>query len=278
MVLGLLEILSQPYVLKGLIGVVLASIISGIISLIIRYTQTQFLAIESLHMILAAASTGYLINLFYSYLIPDLIAYLIMIIFVFLIAFLDYRRIEQNTSIAVVAFISATISIFSSYELAILSPVGPSVIYNILFGSPFFLLDRDLMISGVVAFIIILVLIVFWARILLLAFDPEYFEFLKGSRKLFEYKILIYSIIAISSVYLTRLVGAIASHILLIAPSITPFVRGFPMKIILLVISLISIFSLLLSIVINIPYGASLGILAIIFYVIPNLVFRKSVL
>ncbi|MEM1632933.1 MAG: metal ABC transporter permease [Sulfolobales archaeon] len=273
---GIIELFLQPYVIRGLIGVVLVSLVGAVMSVLIRYTQTQFLAVESLHMILAAASTGYLINLFFPSIPPEITTYTLMILLMILIGVLDYKRVEQNTSIAVVAFISATIATISSYGLALWSPVGPSIVYNILFGSPFFILIRDVIAVTIVSLLLFIILILAWPRILLLSFDPEYFEFLKGSRGLLSYRILVYSMVAVSSVLLTRVIGAIAAHILLIAPSITPFTRILSVRTALPYAVLVSLSSLIISLLANMPYGAVLGVLSIIAYVVPNLFLKRS--
>lgn len=270
------SLLSSPIYLRGLVGVVLAAALSGVISLLIRYTQTQFLAIESLHMILAAAATGYLVNIFVPSIYPEALAYLVMALFVLLMVYLSVKGYEQNTSIAVIAFIAAAVSSLASYGLAIYSPTGPSVVYNILFGSPFFLRETDLVVSAFSLVVFVVVIAFTWRRILLLSFDPEYFAFIKGSLQTLIHRTLIYIIIASSAIYLTRLVGAIAAHILFIAPSVTPFVKRVSVINATLTIIIVSIISLLISIVLNLPFGGVLGLISIFFYAAPSLIKRSS--
>jgi len=269
------SILQSPIYLRGLIGVVLASVLGGVISLLIRYTQTQFLAIESLHMILAAAAAGYLVNLFIPYLYPEAVAYIVMGLFVVLIVFLSQRGYEQNVSIATIAFVAASISSLASYGLAIYSPVGPSIIYNILFGSPFFLREQDLLLSFFTLLIFLGIISATWKRILLLSFDPEYFTYIKGSLSTLLYRTLIYALVALSAVYVTRLVGAIAAHVLFIAPSITPFLRRIDVLSATLVIVVVSIASLVIAIIYDMPYGGVLGMMSIVLYAAPSLIMKK---
>ncbi|MGC9009979.1 MAG: metal ABC transporter permease [Sulfolobales archaeon] len=269
------DILLNPIYLRGLIGVLLASVLGGVVSLLIRYTQTQFLAIESLHMILAAAATGYLVNLFIPYLYPEAIAYVVMSLFVILIVFLSQRGYEQNISIATIAFVAAAISSLASYGLAVYSPVGPSIVYNILFGSPFFLREQDLLLSFLTILIFLGVLLFTWKKILLLSFDPEYFSYMKGPVSTLLYRTMIYAIVALSAVYVTRLVGAIAAHVLFIAPSITPFLKRITVVSATAIIVLVSVASLILAVILNMPYGGVLGVLSIALYAIPSLLMKK---
>jgi len=262
----------NPFYITAVIGVSLASITGSVVSHLVRFTKTQFLAIESLHMILAAAATGYLMNLFINYLYPDITAYIIMILFMIMVSYMISRGYEENMSIATVAFLSAAIASLASYGLAIYSPVGPSIIYNILFGSPFFLRTIDLLISIYMTIIVLGAVLILWKKILLLSFDPEYFEFLNGSRKTSLYRIIVYILIAVSGIYLTRIVGAVAAHILMIAPSMTPFIKKISVSKSTIVILLISLSSVTLSVIANLPFGGVLGIFALIFYVAPSMI------
>lgn len=261
--------------LRALLGVSVASIVGSVMSLVIRYTGTQFLALESLHMILAAAATGYLVALFVQSVPPEVVAYVVMALFVVVVSYMTSRGYEQNLSIATVAFVSASIASLASYGLAVYSPVGPSIVYNILFGSPFFLRAQDLLASIYTGAAILLVAALLWRRTLLMSFDPDYFEFLVGPRKALYHRLLVYVLIAVSAVYLTRVVGAIASHILLIAPSMTPLGRRHSVASVVAVFLAVSVSSVIVSVYTNTPFGASLGLIALAVYVAPALVFSR---
>ena len=267
-----LPVLESPYLWRALLAVTMASAVAGSASLLVRYSQSQFLAIESLHIILAAGAAGYFAGLFLPA-SPELLAYLFMLLFMALAALFEQRRVERETSIAAIAFFAAAAASYFSDRLVELSPVGAAAVYGLLFGSPFFVPAAELALLAVAGGALLLFMAAAWKRLLLLSFDPEYFSFMKGPRSLFLHRLLLYALVAAAVIYLTKLVGAVAAHVLIIAPAMAPLRSPSPMPTIGYALG-VSYASLLLAYWLNLPFGASLGALAALAYLLPSLLRR----
>ncbi|MEN3000209.1 MAG: metal ABC transporter permease [Acidilobaceae archaeon] len=267
-----LELLADPIFVRTVIVITMASTVGGLVSLLVRYSQSQFLAIESLHMILAAGTAGYFTALFLP-LSPEVLTYLFLLLLMGLAALLEQRRVEKETSIAALAFVAAAGASYFSSGLAELSPLGTAAVYSLLFGTPFFIPERELPFLAAAGGTILLLLAFSWKRLMLLSFDPEYFSFIKGPRSLFLHRLFLYALLAAAAVYLTRITGAVAAHVLLVAPAMVPLKNPSPAKALGYAMA-VSYSSLLLSLLLNLPFGASLGFLAIIAYLLPNLARR----
>lgn len=268
--MALAELLAEEYAQRALVGVALAALAGSSLSMVVRFTGSQFLAIEALHTLLAASAAGHLIYLFYPLLPPELYMYAAMLGFMLIVAVLERGRVEHSTAVAAMTFVAAVIASLASYGLALYSPTGPVVIYRALFGSPYFLLREEIL--PIVAWGLILLALIYlsWSRLKILAFDPEYFEFMKGSASLLAHKLFIYLLVAAGAVYITKIMGAVAAHVMLIAPAMAPLGKNSPPIVILYALA-VSFASLLLSLQFNLPYGASFGIVAILAYLLPSL-------
>ncbi|MCS7107644.1 MAG: metal ABC transporter permease [Acidilobaceae archaeon] len=264
--------LQEPFVQRAFIAITMASLVAGLVSLMIRYSQLQFLAVESFHALVAAAAVGYFVELFYP-VSPELVAYLVM---VGLLGFLNVLegRVERLTAIAALSLSSATIISLFSFGLAQKSPFGSTIIYNILFGTPFLILQREIPYVVIAGSVMILVLAALWKRILMLSFDPDYFAFMKGNNSFLLHRLFIYAMVAAAAVYLTKITGAVAAHVLLIAPSLAPFRYVSPVTVLLYALA-VCYSAAFASIALNLPYGAALGFFALLGYLLPALL-RKG--
>lgn len=266
----LAELLAEEYVQRAAIGVALAALVGSSLSVAVRLTGSQFLAIEALHTLLAASAAGHFIYLFYPFVPAELYIYATMIGFMGIVAALERSRVEHATAVAAMTFVAAIVASLASYGLAQYSPTGPVVIYRALFGSPYFLLKDEIILIIAWGLALLALIYLFWGRLKILAFDPEYFEFLKGPTSLLLHKLFIYLLVSAGAVYLTKIMGAVAAHVMLIAPAMAPIGKNSPPVIVLYAL-LVSFASLLFSLQLNLPYGASFGLVAVAAYLLPAL-------
>jgi len=257
----------DPILISGLVSVSMASIIAGMSSVLITYTKTQFLALESLHMMVIASGLVGISVSWYQPLIPsDFVSYLVMAVLALIVAMIMDRGLSQDLSIGFAVVISSLIASLSSYHIATKIPGGVSYIYSLIFGNPF-LLPRDVIIIYIVIGVVIYLLIItMWRSFLYMSFDPEYFEMIRGGVRLYRW--VLYIIIAISSIYTTRLVGAIPTLVILMIPGMASQEVGSSSYILGVLFTLASsITAIMISYIFDTPYGFTLGLASIALYI-----------
>lgn len=257
----------DPILISGLISVSMASIIAGMSSVLITYTKTQFLALESLHiMVIASGLVGMFVS-WYQPLIPsDLVSYLVMAVLALIVAMMMDRGLSQDLSIGFAVVISSLIATISSYYIATRIPGGVSYIYSLIFGNPFLLPWDVIIIYIIIGVFIYLLIAIMWRSFLYMSFDPEFFEMVRGGVRLYRW--ILYIIIAISSIYTTRLVGAIPTLVILIIPGMALQEIGSSSYIAGILFTLASsTTAVMISYIFDTPYGFTLGLASIALYI-----------
>jgi len=252
--------------LAGLISSLISASLAGVSSTLITYTRTQFLAIESLHMVIAAGLVGSLVGWYIKALPGDMLSTLAMAMLTLLVAYMIDKGYSQDASIGFGVVTASMVASASSYYLALGVPGGVSYIYSLLFGNPFLLPLGQAPIYIAYGLTILAVIATMWRHFIYMAFDPEFFELVKGRSRLYRW--ILYTLVAITAVYISRLVGAIPAHILLLVPGMvvqsiggTSYVQG------IMIAIAFSIPASMISYTSGLPYGLTLGILSIIVYI-----------
>ncbi len=100
----------DPLLISGLVSASLASIVAGTVGVLISYTRTQFLAIESLHMIIAASLVGSLIGWHIKTIPESVVTLAAMALFVLIAAIMIDRGYSQETSMGFIIAIASMIA------------------------------------------------------------------------------------------------------------------------------------------------------------------------
>lgn len=257
--------MGESLLITGVFSSVLASLVAGVSGSLVQYTRTQFLAIESLHMIIAAALLGSLVARLSGPLVGDIASYTSMALLTLFIASMLERGLGQEASVgAAVVLSSALASIFSFYMAA--SAGGIYVVFSILFGNPFLVSQRDAAAFLAAGALLLLLAKIFWRRFLHLSFDPELFEMIVGRSR--EHRWILYTLVSLSAIYTAKLVGAIPAHMILLAPGAVAARSGGGGWLAAVITALLAaVPSAYLAYTLNTTYGAVLGILSTAIYI-----------
>ncbi len=257
----------DPLLVSGLLSASLASIVAGLVGVLINYTKTQFLAIESLHMIIAASLVVGLVAWYYRAVPSELVSLITMALFIFIAVLMLEKGFSQDTSMGFTIAVASMIASLFSYYVALLTPGGVSYVYTVLFGNPFLIPLSSIVAYLLTGVLLVLVLLFLWRVFIYIAFDPETFEILRGGARIYRW--ILYMLIAFSAIYITRLVGAIPAHIALMMPGIIASRVEQRSSYIAITFSFLSsITSIIISYQVGIPYGALLGIISISLYLL----------
>jgi len=246
---GILEIFSYPFVIRALIAGALISICASILGVILVLKHYSLIghglseigfaslgiasALKTPAMIIAAPS---------------------VIIASFAIMFVS-QKFKTAGDIA--------IAIASSFALALGIAVpsltgGTSNTGSYLFGSVLAVSNEDLIFSVILAFIVILIFIIFYNRLFLITYNEDYARSLGINTALYQFIISILTALVVVSGM--RITGTLLISGVIILPAVTAknFASGFKALVIISgVISFIAfIAGLIISFVFNIPAGA----------------------
>ena len=247
---------------RGVIAVAVSSLVGGLVSGVIKYTSTHFLAAGSMHMILSALMLGYALSSLVSGTPPLFIALAIVALFTISIALGVERGYDQSTAISASVFVSVSLTALASYILILREPFGLSIVYSTLIRSPFLIAVDELLLLAPIGIALSLSIGFVWMYAVYMSFDPEYFRFVRGS--LTPYRVAVYLLISLSSMYVSYILGVVPATVVVLAPtliysrvsSVSPL---YPV----LYIFLVSMASLFISYYLSIPYGGVLGIMSI---------------
>jgi ABC-type Mn2+/Zn2+ transport system permease subunit len=250
----------------GLISSSISALLAGASSTLVTYTKTQFLAIESLHMVIAAGLLGGIAGWYIRAIPGDIFSLISMAMLTLLVAYMIEKGYSQDASIGFGVVVASIVASASSYYIALGVPGGVSYIYTLLFGNPFLFSISGATYYMVLGFSILAIMITLWKRFIYMAFDPEFFELVKGGSRIYRW--ILYTLIATTAIYISKLIGAIPAHILLLIPGMAAQSMGSSSYIpgILLALSS-SLLAILLSYSSGLPYGLSLGAISISLYI-----------
>ncbi|MEM1611388.1 MAG: metal ABC transporter permease [Sulfolobales archaeon] len=253
--------------LAGLASSLISALLAGVSSTLTTYTRTQFLAVESLHMVIAAGLLGGIVSWYVRVIPADVSSLISMALLTLLVAYMIEKGYSQDIAIGFGVVIASAIASTSSYYIVLGIPGGISYIYTLLFGNPFLFPLGSTAYYLILGLSILAVMISLWRFFIYMAFDPEFFELAKGGSRLYRW--VLYTLIAITAIYISRLVGAIPAHILLLTPGMAVQSMGSSSYIPGIAIATISSISaaMLSYYIAALPYGLSLGITSISLYI-----------
>jgi len=203
----LIEPLRYSFVLRGLLGGLLAALSCAVLSAFVVWRGMSFIGDAISHSILPGIVLAYVlgINLF----LGALAASLLVVVGIGLIS--EYDLVGEQTAIAVV-FVG-----FFSLGILLLSKVASSSdLSHILFGNILGVSRGDLIIMAAVAGVVITGISLFYKEILTASFDPAHSAAIGLSPHLIRYLLLI--LLALSTVSAVQTVGVVLVLALLVTP------------------------------------------------------------
>jgi ABC-type Mn2+/Zn2+ transport system permease subunit len=251
-------------VAKWLLTVVLASVMYGTISPLVYARRLQFLSAASSHTALLAV----LISIPLSMYIPTyLTSMLVGLALMYAVGYAINRGVEPNTATSILVSFTASASVLAMYYV-ITNYELQTDIWALILGDPLLTTWKDLMFLGLVALLVILVASLTYREQFHIGFDRDCATLAGINVKLYD--IAFYSILAISTVAMIKVVGFVLQHVLILLPCAIAmrFVRGSKLLIVSSVaISMLgSIIGLALAIELNLSPSGVIGLVMFSFY------------
>lgn len=197
---------------------VLSSLAAGVISPLIVASGSVFLAVEMVHAVLAAGVVGGLALALGWTLPPIGVAAAVVLALSLTATALMEAGMESDTAVGVTAFISAVIVAVGIYTLTRVDPTGGSIVTGLLVGNAFLVTREDLQGLLAVTALVVAIVYLFGREIAYAYFDPEGVE-AAGARP-WVYRVLLNSLVALTALGLTYVLGVLMAHILLVAPGV----------------------------------------------------------
>ncbi len=251
-------------VAKWLLTVVLASVMYGTISPLVYARRLQFLSAASSHTALLAV----LISIPLSMYIPTyLTSMLVGLALMYAVGYAINRGVEPNTATSILVSFTASASVLAMYYV-IRNYELQTDIWALILGDPLLTTWKDLMFLGFVTLLVISVALLTYREQFHIGFDRDCATLAGINVKLYD--IAFYSILAISTVAMIKVVGFVLQHVLILLPCAIAmrFVRGSKLLIVssIAVSMLGSIIGLALAIELNLSPSGVIGLVMFSFY------------
>jgi len=265
MINWLIDPFSYAFMQRGLVAAIMVGILCAVIGSYVVLRGMAFLGDAMAHAILPGVAIAYLLkgNL--------LIGALIAAIIVTLGISLSSRKgfIREDTAIGI--FFAAALSL----GIAIISGIRSYAIdlSHILFGNVLGVSSNDLILTGILSIVVLLVIIILYKPFMVISFDPVLAATLRMPAELLRTTLLI--LIALTVVISMQTVGVGLVAAMLVTPAATAYLLTPRLSKMLLLSAVIgalaSISGLYVSYYLNIASGAAIVLSATIFFLIAYL-------
>ena len=264
-----MEIFTYNFTQRALIAGFLISIISSIIGLYLIYRRMTFMSAGISHAVFGGLSIGYLLGINMT-----LTAIIFTLLLIWSIPYI-VRRSKLQQEIPIGIFYSSSMALGA---LLLSFHKGYTTdLFSFLFGSILSVKEEDLILTLIFTIVILIFFIKNYWKIIFIIFDKETAE--ASGLNVYKIEKWILTLTGIAIVLTSKLVGIILSSALIIIPAATviPFTKDIKKSVFAAIsLNLISIFSgLIFSYYFNIPTGATIVMVATIFFLI-SLFIKKN--
>lgn len=248
--------LAYPFMVRGISAAFLVGVVCALVGTYVVLRGMAFFGDALAHTILPGVALGYLVGggdqgpLFWWGLATAVLAA------VGIGALSKGSRLREDTAIGIIfagmfALGVALISTMRSYAVDLA---------HLLFGDVLGVTNRDLLVTGILAGVVVLLVFAFYKEFMVLSFDPVLAATLRLPARGLEYLLLI--LIAITIVVSLQTVGVALMVAMLVTPAATAYLLTRRMWVMMLLAVLIACFSglvgLYLSFYVNVASGAAI--------------------
>ena len=261
----MMDLLYYTFFQHALLGSLFASIACGIIGTYIVTRRLVFISGGITHASFGGIGIG-----LYTGISPILSAAVFSVLSAFGVEWLSKRSdMREDSAIAVFWTFGMAIGIIFSF----LAPGFTPDLSSFLFGNILTITRGDILLLGILSLMLALFFALFLRPIVAIAFDPEFARSQKLPVTFFEYALMVF--IALTIVACLRMVGIVLAISLLTLPQMTANLFTFKFKYIIwlsIAIGYISCLGgLFISYKYQIPSGASIIFVSILFYIIAKI-------
>lgn len=254
------DLLQYSFFQNALLGGILVSIACGIVGTYIVVRRLVFISGGITHASFGGIGLGVFAGIN-----PIFVAWIFAIASAFGVEYLSTKhKLREDSAIAVLWALGMALGIIFLY----LTPGNTLGMGEFLFGNILTITYTDLILFAALAIALVVIFMLLYRPILYVAFDPEYARVLKLPVKFIEYLMMFF--VATTIVFSIRLVGIVLLMSLVTIPQITAnlFTLDFrKMMVISVVIAVIGcVAGLFISYFLNVPSGAFIILVLILFY------------
>lgn len=204
--------------LTGLAAVVFGGLAFSSMGYMLTISQTLMFAIEIVHSLMAGALLGALIESATKVIPMQLVMFLYSMAVSSLAAEMIQRKVPRDSVIALVASLSAVITITSLWGLVYTTPLGVSRALGVLWGSVLLVTPVDLAYLTLATLAVVLVIALFDLELKYISFDPDLA--LVSGLNVRAYYYLVYATTSLSLSATVKIYGAILVSVLVVLPSV----------------------------------------------------------
>jgi ABC-type Mn2+/Zn2+ transport system permease subunit len=264
----MLNILS-PLIIKALIAMIIASIVSASISVHVVLRGLSALGAALAHAALAGATLALILNVN-----PTLGALIASIMFAVLSGYSEEKIGGRSDMVIGMIFGSSTA--IAVLAIALSSPYISSA-WRFLVGDVLGITDYELIELISVGILIIIILILFHGELKYTLFDPESAEAYGLNTRFYRYLILLLA--ALCTVMNLRIVGSLLTELLIAAPAIIAYESAHSFEKLrdqaIAVTLFSSIAGFIIAIILNLPISGVIGITMLLVYITASILSLK---
>lgn len=261
---------SQEFLIRALIVGILISLCSALLGVSLVLKRFSMIGDGLSHVGFGAMAIACAANV-----VPLYFALPIVVVAAFLLLRIsESGKIKGDAAIALISTGALAIGVMVTSMTT-----GMNVdIYNYMFGSILTMSDSDVLITGVLSAVIIVLFVVFYDEIFAVTFD-ENFAKATGTRTSL-YNMLIAALTAVTIVIGMRMMGALLISSLIIFPTVTSMRLCKSFRKVIIYSSLVSVFCFVSGLILSIKYEAPTGASVVCFNIFMLCVFSvfKSIL
>lgn len=263
-----IALLTQMVKLAWILTMLSLGLTFGSLSVIIAARKLFFLSASSPHISLFTITLSLLITNRVD-LTTTLLAVLIGIVIVDLTGLTISKGFDKDAIVGLTTGLTTSLTVLTLYLLASYKPFGFNI-YSLMVGDPLLTTPLETAVTLIIAVLTVTTVTLTYREQVLISFDQDLAK--TTGLKTWFYDVIAYTLIGVNSIGLMKTTGYILQHVLLlIPPSIILNLKKDMWSALFLstiLTTYISILSLHLSIIINIPPTGVMGLLFLTYYLL----------
>ncbi len=258
---------------------VLSATLYGFLSPLIAARRFYFLATESPHIALFAVAISIALSRAIGILSEFIWSIAISIVLIYIAGYAIEKGIDPDIATSAMIALSSSGSVIAIYYVLTRYSVSYNL-WSIILGDPLLSTWSDVYILGAVCIITIITVIATYNVNVYMGIDREFVRI--GLERPWIYSYALYTIVAIASVALLKIVGFVLEHVLILLPAPISMAMSESSYTVLIVSILIAVLSSLLglkiSIEMNLAPSGVIGIIILFIYLLVHILKRLGVL
>ncbi len=251
---------------KWLLTVFFASLMYGTISPITYARKLQFLSAASSHTALLAV----LISIPLSKFIPDyFVSILVGLILMYIVGYAISKGADPNTATSVLVSFTASASVITMFYVVTNYEVRTDI-DALIMGDPLLVTWKDVILLSLVSFFVVMTIVLTYKEQFHIGFDRDCATLAGIKVKLYDF--IFYTILAISTIAMIKIVGFVLQHVLILLPCAIAMKIARSMKSLIFYSAFISVSSamigLLIALNLNISPSGVIGLIMFAFYIL----------